>query len=156
MPQTIQALAVVVIALLPGALYVWAVEREVGRWGVGLSDRVLRFVGGSAIFHAVVAPVSYGLWRQYGRALSAGEDVSWWLWSVPLLYVGVPAIAGTLVGRGQRLGKKWTRWAILSAAVAVDPDTGEFVIGPDGHIALEPGSLLIRWDEVEFLEFIDA
>lgn len=44
----------------------------------------------------------------------------------------------------------------LSAAVDIDPDTGEFLLGPQGHIALRPGSLLIRWDEVEFLEFRDA
>ena len=47
MPNTFQALAVLLVALLPGALYVWSFERQAGRWGIGLSDRVLRFVGGS-------------------------------------------------------------------------------------------------------------
>ena len=49
MPDTFQALAVITIALLPGALYVWAFERQAGRWGIGFSDRALRFVGGSAL-----------------------------------------------------------------------------------------------------------
>ena len=52
MPDTFQAIAVLAVALLPGALHVWAFERQAGRWGIGLSDRLLRFVGGSVLFHA--------------------------------------------------------------------------------------------------------
>lgn len=52
MPDTFQAIAVFAVALLAGALYVWAFERQAGRWGIGLSDRLLRFVGGSVLFHA--------------------------------------------------------------------------------------------------------
>ncbi len=44
----------------------------------------------------------------------------------------------------------------LAAAVAVDPDTGEFALGEDGEVELLSGGLLVRWDEVEYLEFIDA
>jgi hypothetical protein len=42
-PGTLQALGVFLLALLPGAIYIWSFERVVGRWGIGLSDRVLRF-----------------------------------------------------------------------------------------------------------------
>ena len=73
MPDTFQAVAVAVVALLPGALYVWAFERQAGRWGIGLSDRLLRFVGGSALFHAAAAPLTYWIWadryRGSGRAI---------------------------------------------------------------------------------------
>src|SRR4029079_5530354 len=65
MPDTLEAVAALVLALLPGALYVWAYERPVGAWGIGLSDRVLRFVGVSAILHALLAPLTYPpLWAE--------------------------------------------------------------------------------------------
>jgi hypothetical protein len=107
-PDTFQAIAVVAVALLPGALYVWAFERQAGRWGVGLSDRVLRFVGGSALFHALAAPLSYWLRANQWKAVRAGETVTWWLWLVVICYVAVPAIGGTVVGVGVRHEKRWT------------------------------------------------
>lgn len=44
----------------------------------------------------------------------------------------------------------------LAATVELDPDSGEFVKDADGMILLLPGGVLVRWDEVEHLEFIDA
>jgi hypothetical protein len=44
----------------------------------------------------------------------------------------------------------------LAAAVEVDPDIGEFVLDDDGNVALLEGGVLVRWEEVEYLEFIDA
>lgn len=202
-------MGVFVLALLPGALYVWAFERQVGRWGIGLSDRILRFVGGSALFHALFAPVTYWCWTNEWPTVRGAEPVSWLLWGVVLAYVGLPALAGTLVGRGTRGGHSWARWftgpdpaprawdylfqheadgwirlrlksgvwiggayanangrrsyaagypeaqdLFLAAAVAVDPNTGEF---PDqSNVSLSEGGLLVRWEEVEYLEFIDA
>src|SRR5215208_3604555 len=49
MPSTVEALAVVLAAILPGGLYVWAFERRVGAWGVSFADRLLRFVATSAL-----------------------------------------------------------------------------------------------------------
>jgi hypothetical protein len=43
--DTFQAIAVTTVALLPGALYVWGFEGQVGFWGIRLVDRVLRFFG---------------------------------------------------------------------------------------------------------------
>src|SRR5881396_2666344 len=99
MPETFQALGVAVIALLPGSLYVWSFERLAGAWGVKLSDRLFRFVGASTVFHASIVPVSFWFWRHWvhsGR-LSSG-DVPLWLWTFPVLYVGLPIAAGTAVG----------------------------------------------------------
>lgn len=43
MISTFQALAVALLALLPGATYTFAYERRVGGFGVSLSDRLVRF-----------------------------------------------------------------------------------------------------------------
>jgi hypothetical protein len=59
MPETFQSLAVLVLALLPGSLYVWAFERQAGAWGIRLADRLFRFVGFSAVLHALIAPITY-------------------------------------------------------------------------------------------------
>lgn len=45
----------------------------------------------------------------------------------------------------------------LAETVETDPETGEFMLEADGRTPrLRGGSILIRWDEVEYLEFIDA
>lgn len=65
MPQSLQGIFVVAIAMLPGALYTWGFERIVGSWGAGLSDRLLRFVGVSAGFHVLWAPADLWIWREF-------------------------------------------------------------------------------------------
>lgn len=211
MPGTFQAIAVFAAALLPGALYVWAFERQAGRWGVALSDRLLRFVGGSALFHAAAAPLTYWLWTDQWKGINAGDPATWWLWPLAIGYVALPVSGGTAVGLGVRWDKKWTKlftgpdpaprawdhlfgqradgWVrlrmksglwlggayadangrrsyaagypepqdlYLAAAVDVDPETGEFVADSAGNVTLLDGGVLVRWEEVEFLEFIDA
>ena len=110
MPGTFQSLAVTAVVLLPGALYIWAFERQAGRWGVGLSDRLLRFIGGSALFHAAVAPGTYWLWTTQWPRLRTSRPVSLWLWLAVAAYVLVPLVAGTTIGRGTRRGTTWARW----------------------------------------------
>lgn len=213
MPSTFEALAVLVIALLPGALYIWSFERLAGRWGATLSDRVFRFVGSSAVLHALGAPATYWFWSTQRKALTARGDPSWWLWLLVVGYVAVPFVIGSLVGYGTRHEWAWTRvvtgpdpaprawdylfqgerdgWVrlklksgpwigggyatgaeadlksytagypepqdiYLAAAVVLDADTGEFTFGPDGKPLRTGSGLLVRWEEVEYLEFIDA
>lgn len=211
MPDTFQAIAVVAVALLPGALHVWAFERQAGRWGIGLSDRLLRFVGGSALFHATTAPATYWLWTDQAPKVRASAPLPWWLWLIVLAYVGAPMLLGTVVGRGVRAERTWTAWftgpdpaprswdhlfgqkadgwvrlhmksggwlggafadangrrsyaagypepqdLFLAAAVALDQDTGEFLLDEDGNVSLLDGGILVRWEEVEHLEFVDA
>ena len=201
-----------VVAVLPGALYTWAFERLVGRWGVGLADRAMRFIGASAVFHALAAPGSYWVWSELvrdGRAAN-GEPLPLQAWAVPLLFVGVPIALGTAAAWGHRAGKGWARvftgsdpaprawdylfqghpdgwircrmksgvWVAgafadyngrrsyvggypepadlyLAVGVDVDAETGEFLV-VDGRPALRESGLLLRWEEVEYLEFIDA
>lgn len=213
MVETFEAIAVSAIALLPGALYVWAFEREVGNWGVGLSDRVLRFFGTSAIFHVLLLPLTYWVWTTFIRTgdVATGEPLPLYLWLLAIGYIAVPFATGAIVGRGTREGWEWVAtftgpnpaprawdhffasrpdgWVrlrlnrgvwiggvyatsreglpsyaagypdaqdlFLAEAVEVDPETGAFVLR-DGRPIFRGVSILIRWDEVELLEFSDS
>jgi hypothetical protein len=42
----------------------------------------------------------------------------------------------------------------LVQTVECDPDTGDFVYGSDDQVMPRPEALLVRWDEVQYLEFI--
>ena len=209
MPESIPALTVAVLALLPGALYVWAFERQVGRWGIGLSDRLLRFVGGSAVFHSFFAPATLWLMADRWPAARASGHFDLALWCASVAYVGLPILAGTVVGRATRREASWARYLtgpdpaprawdylfqgshdgwvrvrlrsgtwiggayvnangrrsyaagypepqdlFLAAAVALDPVSGEFLFD-EGRVVVGEGGLLVRWEEVEYLE-IDA
>jgi hypothetical protein len=215
MVGTFQALGVLLLAFLPGALYIWAFEREAGGWGLGATDRLLRFVGFSAVFHVLVTPLTYIAYRDYvitGR-LAQGKPLPLWLWLVPVLYVGVPLLAGSLVGAATAAGKRWTRfiagrspaprawdhlfsahdltgwvrlrlkneeWIVgayatgdnrrlrsyaagypdaqdlyLIETAECEPQTGRFILADDGQPRLRGVGILIRWEEVMYLEFID-
>jgi len=211
MPETFQTAAVVMVALLPGALYVWSFERQAGRYGIGLTDRALRFLGGSALFLALFSVPMYWLFANYRGSFLAGDPLPIWVGLVPAGYVLVPLGVGTLVGYGLRRGWAWIEvltgpdpaprawdylfqynvdgwircqlksgiWLAgayanangrrsyaagypepqdlyLAAAVAVDSVTGEFILDAQGQPELSSGGLLLRWDEVEYLEFIEA
>lgn len=213
MPDTFTALAVLTIGLLPGALYVWSFERQVGAWGVRFGDRLFRFVGASAIFHAAAAPVTYRLWAEFVRSGSVdGGRAPLGLWVAAVAYVAVPIALGTVVGSGTRRGSWWAEWftgpdpaprawdhlfgrepdgwirlrlrsgtwlggvfatmedgsrsyaagypeeqdLFLVEAVEVDPDTGEFELDEDGNPVSRGSSILVRWDEIEYLDFIEA
>jgi hypothetical protein len=215
MVGTFQALGVLLLAFLPGALYVWAFEREAGGWGLGATDRLLRFVGFSAVFHVLVAPLTYIAYHDYvitGR-LAQGKPLSLWLWLVPVLYVAAPLLAGSAVGAATAAGKRWTRfiagrspaprawdhlfsahdltgwvrlrlkneeWIVGAYATSdnsrlrsyaagypdaqdlylvdtaeCEPQSGRFVLADDGQPRLRGAGVLIRWEEVMYLEFID-
>lgn len=211
MPTSFQAVAVVVVALVPGAIYIWSFERQAGRWGIGLSDRLLRFVGASAIIHAVLAPATYWLWSiQWPNVRE--HEVSWWLWSVVVAYIALPFGVGSLIGWASRTGRGWAKiftgpdaapracdhlfqgqrdgWVrlklksgtwigggyatseagmksysagypelqdlYLATTAEVDPETGAFLFDDDGQVRLQDGGLLVRWEEIEYLQFIDA
>jgi hypothetical protein len=116
--DTFQAIAVTAIALLPGGLYVWGFEGQVGLWGVRLVDRLLRFFGYSAGFQALLSPATYWFYATYIRTgrLAAGEPLPPWLWAAAIAYVVVPFLSGRLVGIG--VSRRW-RWALF--LVGKDP-----------------------------------
>lgn len=214
MVGTFQALGVFLLAFLPGALYTWAFERETGGWGLGFTDRLLRFVGVSALFHTLVLPVTYLCFKDFvvtGR-LAHGSDIPFWLWPAALGYVAVPIAAGAATGSATAAGKPWTRyltgrspaprawdhlfsrrdlsgwirlklkngdWIVgayarsangrirsyaagypdpqdlyLVETAECEPDTGKFILGSDNRPKLRGVGVLIRWEEVLYLEFI--
>lgn len=117
-----------ILAILPGAIYLWGFEREAGKWRIGVSDAVLRFVAASAIFQALFAAPLYVLYQEYvhadltvnGRPLVrdgarvhenrlAEGDVPVWLLFVPIVYVAVPFAIGTAAGRAVQSEKRWVQ-----------------------------------------------
>jgi hypothetical protein len=212
MVATFQAVAGIVLALLPGAAYTFAYERVAGPFGISLSDRLVRFLAASAVFHAVLAGPELLLYRHFvvtGR-LGRGE-VNWLLVGVLALgYMAAPTAAGTLVAFGRqrnwpgvrllgdtpeprawdylwrlrvpgvvRMKLKSGTWLAgvygttatgrrsyaagypedgdlyLSLQLRVDPATGEFARDDEDRPLPVPGEsgLLIRWSEIEYLEF---
>lgn len=209
MPTSLQAVVAVLLALLPGALAVWWFERFAGAWGIGLPDRLVRFVGVSAVFHAIAAPLTYWTWRNYIESgkWEAGERLPWALWLALLLYVVVPMAAGSAAGLASRAENRWAKvitgpapaprawdsfffgrpdgwmrlklksgsWIggaysrgsyaagypepsdlYLAAAADVDATSGAFVFDENDQVVLRESGILIRWEEVEYLEFIDG
>jgi hypothetical protein len=97
--DTFTALAVVVVALLPGGLFTWAYEQEVGSSGQAFADRLLRLVGVSGLLQALAAPLS---WWFYVHEIRSGRllagPVPWELWPAVLGYVLAPVGLGRLIG----------------------------------------------------------
>ncbi|MGH2539374.1 MAG: DUF6338 family protein [Actinomycetota bacterium] len=214
MPDTFQSLVVVALALLPGALYIWGFERIVGNWGISLSDRLVRFVGVSAMLQVLWAPAMVFLWRDLVISGKAGRGViPLWTWPFAIAYVALPFLLGSMVGRGTRRRARWSRvftgpapapraWDHLFASqpdgwirlrlrdgtwlggaysqpegdelgsyaagypdaqdlylgrlAEVDPYSGVFLFDESGQIRMRSSGILIRWDEVQYLEFVDA
>jgi hypothetical protein len=158
------------------------VRRVVGNWGISLSDRLVRFVGVSTILQVLWAPVTVYLWRDLVVSGDAAEGlIPLWVWPIAIAYVALPVMLGTAVGRGTRRRARWSRvftgpspapraWDHLFAS---RPDgwirlrlkegtwlggalSGAFLFDDAGQIRMASGGILIRWDEVLYLEFVDA
>ena len=114
MPTTFEAIAAALVAVLPGALAVWGFERISGRWSIGITDRLLRFVGISAVLHGMAAPATYAIWHAYLRdgAVAGEERLPLWLWPVALAYVLVPLAIGSGLAVGNERKAGWARWAV--------------------------------------------
>jgi hypothetical protein len=99
LPTSLVALGIILLAVLPGAVYTWAFEREAGLYGVTLADRTLRFLAASTVLHLLFAWPEYLVFRVAiegrGRIL-AGQFAL--LWLVLLLLSVLPAVAGTILG----------------------------------------------------------
>lgn len=122
---TFQALFVAILALLPGALFAFAFERGRGAAQSSGADRLLRFVAGSAVFHAVFSGLEYWLYR---RELTSGDfaagDASLVLVQVTsLLYIAIPLIAGAYLGEASRTQGPsfWRRAITLITGGNVEP-----------------------------------
>ena len=200
---------VLFVALLPGAFFVWGFERNAGRYGIGLRDRVLRLVGTSAVFLALSSSVLYWLYARYWHSLIAGESLPVWLLVVPIVYGATPGTLGLILGRQVRYGVRWARtlagadraprawdhlfqdhepgwvrcrlksgtWVggmyaevekrrpyasgypeiqelYLTRTLQIDPEDGSFVLDEEDQLIQGAGGLLMRWEEIEVMEFI--
>jgi len=207
----LQALTVLVVALLPGAFFVWGLERNAGRYGIGLRDRALRLVGTSAVFLALFASVLYWLYAKYWHSFASGDPLSPWLVVAPISYVAIPGTLGWAFGRQVRNGTHWARalagpdraprawdhlfqdresglvrckmksgsWVggayaeidnqrpyasgypevqelYLTRSLEVDPEDGRFKYDANEQPIQGVGSLLMRWEEIELMEFIHS
>jgi hypothetical protein len=97
-PTSIAALLILIAAVLPGAAYTWAFERQASGYGVTLADRVLRFIATSVLFHLVFGWPEYFLYRIAfsSHHLAAGQFAA--AWAGALVVIGLPAVAGTITG----------------------------------------------------------
>lgn len=112
MPTTLEALIVMAIALLPGATFVWALERVTGKWEFGLSDRLLRFVVFSAMIHTPAFPLTAWLVQLYmlESKVSLTRGAVFVFWGALVVYTFGPALLGSAVGRGARRRRVWSEW----------------------------------------------
>ena len=201
MVNTLQALILIWLAILPGTMFVWFFEQLAGRWTTSIRSSLLRSVGYSAIFHVLVLPFTYHLWSSYRDQIIEGEYVNLLVWPGVAIYVIVPLSAAFLVERFiEKLEYKQSWWARtlagrypvssvrellfspreVSGWVRLHTKFGESIVGFYGrgsysakqdiylaHIATvddadelqlaeldKARGLLIRWDEVEYMEFL--
>jgi hypothetical protein len=125
--------------------------------------------------HVVLAPITYRLWTDLVRTGRLGSgDVPMWVWVFPVAYIVVAILHGSVFGRGTPARRPWAR---LFTGPDPAPRAWDHLFGstPDGWIRLRlksgtwlggafgrrpdgsrGSSILIRWDEVEYLDFIDA
>jgi hypothetical protein len=142
MPETVQAVVVLFVVVLPGALYTWAFEREQGHWGIGLSDRLLRFIGVSVVFQLLFAAPLYLSDSVYAhhRILLGGSDYiegllraedAQRIYAVAVTYVGIPIVAGIAAAAAVRSERPWLT-TLARAVVGRDPAPRgwDFVFSP--------------------------
>jgi Family of unknown function (DUF6338) len=130
-PDTFEALSVLVLALLPGAVFVYTLERQTGAWGVKAADRLLRFFVLSALLHVFAAPLSFLLWRRYVLqdyfTSTSNPTFPWPLYAIAICYVLVPALLGTLCGHAVRTNQPWARRLFQQQMIA--PRAFDYLFG---------------------------
>ena len=108
--DVLDTLLVTALAVLPGALFTFAYERETRIVRAAVSDRILRLTTASAVFYMAASPLGYWLYLRYLRTgrLATGS-VPWTLWLVPIGLVVVPVGLGLALGAASRRGRPWAR-----------------------------------------------
>jgi hypothetical protein len=142
MPSTLQALGIVLLAVLPGALATLAYERHRPGRTVDSAERVVRFVGVTLLVSPIAFLLAYPVWREvlhrpalaadgrriYVNDLANGDASKWWS-LVVVAYVVIPVLLGLLAG------------AVVKAYVEQKPE----------RIKRSLGANLTAWDVI-FLE----
>lgn len=105
---------VALLVLVPGAIYTFAFERQVGDVGVKFADRMVRIFAASAVIQAAFSGLTYVLYRELLRSgdLERG-DVPWpAVEAISLFLVTVPFLLGKFVGWAHNEEKAWAKWLI--------------------------------------------
>ena len=138
MPDTFQALSVLLLAVLPGAIFIYALERWTGAWGVKAADRFLRFVVLSALFQLIALPVSFILWRKFVLAdyLEEGPRFPWPLYGLAICYFAIPAAVGSVCGLALHANQSWARRVFREQVTA--PRAFDYLFGrePNGYVRI--------------------
>jgi uncharacterized protein DUF6338 len=71
--DTFEALAVLVLVVLPGASYLFTFERVAGAFGHNLADRIIRFITASAVLQALFAGPTYFLYQKFSERAVHGQ-----------------------------------------------------------------------------------
>lgn len=113
-PSNLLGLTILIAAVLPGAAYTWAYERQASAYGITATDRIFRFIAISLLFHLVLGWGEYALYRHAfeGGGFYAGQFAA--AWGAAALAVVIPALVGTVLGglyatRSDRAGWTWIR-----------------------------------------------
>lgn len=114
-PGSLLSVGFLLLAVLPGAAFTWALERQVGSYGVSFADRTLRFVGVSLVFHLVGLPLEYLV----ASVLLPLDTTFGWpellvVWPSLLLLFAVPYAAGSVLGGLYRSrGAREESWQLI-------------------------------------------
>lgn len=100
-PTTVEGLLVLLVTVLPGALFAYGYERRAASYSVTAGDRVLRFVALSLAFDLLYAPPVFLVWESLtGDGLTSSRFAL--LWTVAAVGLGLPVTFGLVVGGRRR------------------------------------------------------
>ena len=66
MPTSLEALVIFAALIAPGLMFEVGAEKKAPYLRTDLGERLFRFIATSVLFHAVLAPVTYSVWRSVG------------------------------------------------------------------------------------------
>lgn len=110
MVGTVQAVGLLLLAVLPGAVLVVSYERHAGPLADDINERTLRFIVGTALIFPYAAGLAGSVYTRilhvpigssrdtYRNRLLEPSDVSLWWYAVPVAYVLVPWGLGRFAG----------------------------------------------------------
>ncbi|WP_419916848.1 DUF6338 family protein [Candidatus Poriferisodalis sp.] len=92
------ATLLLLILLVPGVFAAWGYEQSKEIYSRRLRDWYARLAALTALCVAALAWPLYWLWTEYWDQFAARESLPRWLVVVPFAYIGLPALAGWLLG----------------------------------------------------------
>jgi hypothetical protein len=138
-----EALVVALVAVLPGAVYTTALANRGASWAwpkADVTSQVIRFLGTSAVFHAIFAPVTYWGYRQLiaAEGLRKGDTPLYW-WPILLLYLLIPYLWGEWTVRSRKwdsdsscLKRRFKSFVGLYTAATPEPRAWDWLFARPG------------------------